>query len=183
VDLFAVAGSEGPVGGPITHSTDMVVRITTDDGLRGIGEGRGASLPVVAEVAHEALWPLLLGQDAAATQALWTRMHQALLSPDAAADVMRWDRRTILSAIAAVDLALWDLRARAAGLSICRLLGGEPRPVPAHISSGFFVEGQTIPEMAEETLEEVLRGGFRRPRSASAAVGPRTMSREYEPSG
>ena len=59
----------GLSGGPITHSTDMVVRITTDDGLRGIGEGRGASLPVMAAIAHEALRPLLLGRDASATQA------------------------------------------------------------------------------------------------------------------
>jgi L-alanine-DL-glutamate epimerase-like enolase superfamily enzyme len=151
----------GLSGGPISHSTDLVVRITTDDGLRGIGEGRGASLPVMAEVAREALTPLLLGQDAAATQALWTRMHRPLLGPDAGSGFpSRWDRRAILSAIAAVDLALWDLKAQAAGLSICRLLGGEPRPVPAYISSGFFVEGQSIPEMAEETLEEVRRGGF-----------------------
>lgn len=152
--------ARGLSGGPISQSTDMVVRITTDDGLRGIGEGRGASLPVMAGIAHEALRPLLLGQDAASTQALWTRMHQALLGPDATTSTGRPERRAALSAIAAVDLALWDIKARAAGLSICRLLGGTPRPVPAYISSGFYVEGQSVPEMAAETLEEVQRGGF-----------------------
>jgi L-alanine-DL-glutamate epimerase-like enolase superfamily enzyme len=151
----------GLSGGPITHSTDLVVRVTTDSGARGIGEGRGGSLPVMAAVAHEALRPVLLGQDAAATQWLWTRMHAALLGPDAPAGRdPGWDRRSILSAIAALDLALWDLKAQAAGLSLCRLLGGEPSPVPAYISSGFYVEGQSLAVMAEETLEEVRRGGF-----------------------
>lgn len=151
----------GLSGGPITHSTDLVVRITTEDDVRGIGEGRGASLRVMAAVAHEALRPLLLGQDAAATQSLWTRMHRALLGPEAAVQrAPDWDRRAVLSAIAAVDLALWEIKAQAAGLSLCRLLGEEPRPVPAYISSGFYVEGQSIPEMAAETLEEVHRGRF-----------------------
>jgi L-alanine-DL-glutamate epimerase-like enolase superfamily enzyme len=151
----------GLSGGPITHSTDLLIRVTTDDGARGIGEGRGGSLPVMATIAHEVLRPLLLEQDAAATQALWTRMHRALLGPDGG--VKRdatWNRRSILSAIAALDLALWDLKAQAAGLSICRFLGGEPRPVPAYISSGFYVEGQSVAGMAEETLEEVQRGAF-----------------------
>src|SRR5579862_6824659 len=91
----------GLSGGPITHSTDLVVRITTEDGLRGIGEGRGASLPVMAAVAYEGLRPLLLGQDAAGTQALWTRMHQALCGTTGGGESVRraanWDRRAILS--------------------------------------------------------------------------------------
>jgi L-alanine-DL-glutamate epimerase-like enolase superfamily enzyme len=179
----------GLSGGPITHSTDLVVRITTDDGLRGIGEGRGAALPVMARIAHDALRPLLLDQDAAGTQELWTRMHQALLDPEGAGKrPADWNRRAILSAVAAVDLALWDIKAQAAGLSTCRLLGGEPRPVPAYISSGFYVEGQSVAAMAEETLEELEREAFTatkirvgrgsleedvaRVRAVRAAVGP-----------
>jgi mandelate racemase len=37
-------------------------------------------------------------------------------------------------AMAAVDLVLWDARARAAGVPLVRLLGGEPRPIPAYAS-------------------------------------------------
>ena len=35
-------------------------------------------------------------------------------------------------AMAAVDMAAWDALARASGLPLVRLLGGEPRPVPAY---------------------------------------------------
>jgi mandelate racemase len=37
-------------------------------------------------------------------------------------------------AMAAVDMALWDAQARAAGVPLVRLLGGEPRPIPAYAS-------------------------------------------------
>lgn len=40
-------------------------------------------------------------------------------------------------AMAAVDMAAWDALARAQGLPLVRLLGGEPRPVPAYGAVGF----------------------------------------------
>ena len=39
-------------------------------------------------------------------------------------------------AMAAIDMAAWDAQARAAGLPLVRLLGGEPRPVPVYHSLG-----------------------------------------------
>ncbi len=52
----------GLSGGPITSSTDLVCRVTTSDGSEGIGEARGAPLPLMAEVVDQGLRPLLLGQ-------------------------------------------------------------------------------------------------------------------------
>lgn len=151
----------GLSGGPITSSTDLLCRITTVDGIRGIGEARGASLPVMAEVVNEALRPLLLGEEAAATQFLWTKVEGALFDNDHPMRPASWERKALLGAMAAVDLALWDVKAKAAGLSVCRLLGGKPRPMPAYSSSGFFMEGQSLEEMAQETLDELTARGFR----------------------
>jgi L-alanine-DL-glutamate epimerase-like enolase superfamily enzyme len=151
----------GLSGGPITASTDLVCRITTSDGARGIGEARGAPLPVMAEIVDQGLRPLLVGEDAAATQYLWSKVEEALFGDDHPTRPAAWQRRALLGAMAAVDLALWDVKARAAGLSVCRLLGGRPHPVPAYISSGFYVEGQSIPAMAEEALAELTARGFR----------------------
>jgi mandelate racemase len=39
-------------------------------------------------------------------------------------------------ALAGLDMALWDARARASGLSLVRLLGGEPKPIKAYASFG-----------------------------------------------
>lgn len=127
----------GLSGGPITSSTDLVCRITTSDGLRGIGEARGASLPLMAEIVDQGLRPVLLGEDAAATQYLWSKVEEALFRDDRAARPAAWNRKALLGAMAAVDLALWDVKARAAGMSVCRALGGTPHPMPAYSSSGF----------------------------------------------
>ncbi len=67
----------------------------------------------------------------------------------------------MLGAMAAVDLALWEVKAKAANMSICRLLGGVPHPLPAYCSSGFFIEGQSLKAMADEALEELQARGFR----------------------
>jgi L-talarate/galactarate dehydratase len=156
-----LAEGRGLSGGPITHSTDVICRVTTTDGVEGIGEARGAPLPMIAAAIDEVLRPLLLGQDAAATQNLWTTMARALLNEDGAPRHTAWTRHAALGAIAAVDLALWEAKAKAAGLSVCRLLGGQPRPMRAYCSAGFLTDGQPVDEMARETLEEMQERGFR----------------------
>ena len=150
----------GLSGGPITSSTDLVCRITTDDGIRGIGEARGAPLALMAEVVNEGLRPLLLGEDAAGTQYLRTKIDTTLFDSNSVARRSTWTRNALLGAIAAVDLALWDVKAKAANLSICRLLGGVPHLVPAYCSAGFFIDGQSLEAMAQETLDEVRERGF-----------------------
>src|ERR687883_222977 len=92
----------GLSGGPITHSTDLVCRVTTSDGLRGIGEARGAPLPGMAEGVDQGLRPLLVGEDAAATQYLWSKVEGALFGADAPRPAT-WSRNAMLGAMAAVD--------------------------------------------------------------------------------
>jgi mandelate racemase len=62
----------------------------------------------------------------------------------------------VASVVAGVDTACWDALANAAGLPLARLLGAEPRPVPAYNSNGL---GLMAPEaLAEEALELVDEG-------------------------
>src|SRR5688500_19445305 len=103
-----LAAGRGLSGGPITSSTDLICRVTTTDGVRGIGEARGAPLPLMAEVVNEGLRPLLLGEDAAATQHLRRKIDLALFDPAGDARRQSWTRNTLLVAIAPVDLALWE---------------------------------------------------------------------------
>jgi mandelate racemase len=61
-------------------------------------------------------------------------------------------------AIAAVDMCAWDAVARAMGLPLARILGGECKAVPAYNSCGLWLtDEQTLPGEAEELLSE---GGF-----------------------
>ena len=154
----------GLSGGPIRSSTDAVCRIRTDEGIHGIGESRGGPLDQICEVIDTALKPLLLNQNPVETEYLWQKMYQSLLLNGTETvhygkgveKTKDWARRTILGAIAAVDLALWDIKGKLANLSICQLLGGHPLPVPAYLSEGFYIEGQTLDEMVQEVAEAMF---------------------------
>jgi mandelate racemase len=61
-------------------------------------------------------------------------------------------------ALSAVDAVCWDALACAAGVSLCRFLGGHPTAIPAYNSNGL---GLMPPEAAADDAEELLQGGFR----------------------
>ena len=60
-------------------------------------------------------------------------------------------------ALAGIDIACWDVLAKAAGLPLATLLGGEPRPIPAYNSTGLGL--MPAEEAADEALE-LLADGF-----------------------
>jgi mandelate racemase len=86
-------------------------------------------------------------------------------------------------ALATVDMAMWDAAARAAGLPLCRLLGAQPRPVPAYGGIGF--DGVDGSARAAEAWARLGLGGVKAKigyptveedlavvRAMRAAVGP-----------
>jgi L-alanine-DL-glutamate epimerase-like enolase superfamily enzyme len=102
-------------GGPVCA---VLVRITTDDGLTGLGSvglGNGASLYVL----NEHLKPLVLGQNPFDVELLWERMFRSTLN---------YGRKgLVIEAISAVDIALWDIIGKASGQPVYNLLGGRTR--------------------------------------------------------
>ena len=60
--------------------------------------------------------------------------------------------------LSAIDNAAWDALAKAANLPLVRLLGGEPRPIPAYISFGVGLIGA---EAAAKGAGVLLEPGFR----------------------
>nr|WP_301334737.1 mandelate racemase/muconate lactonizing enzyme family protein [Variovorax dokdonensis] len=109
----------------ISHWGVVGARIVSEDGLEGFGfAGTHAHLPgdqLIASCIRDAHAPLLLGEDARDRRRLWLKLarHPAL----------QWIGRagvTTLS-LAAIDIALWDLNAKAAGVPLWKLLGGQVR--------------------------------------------------------
>jgi D-arabinonate dehydratase len=143
----------------MTHSTDGLCRITTSDGIRGIGLGRGAPLDKICKVIQDVFKPLLIGENPIHTQYLWDKLHDATLDSQGRTRA-GFDPGAVRGALCAVDLALWDIKGKAAGMSICELLGGKPHPVLGYIQKGFYVEGQSLEEMAEEAVTVLKAGGF-----------------------
>ncbi|MCD2195594.1 D-galactonate dehydratase family protein [Actinomycetospora endophytica] len=97
----------------------VTLRITTDDGVVGLGDGtlNGRELAVAAYLS-EHVAPLLEGRDPHAIEDTWQLLYRGAY----------WRRGPVtMSAIAAVDVALWDIKAQVAGLPLYQLLGGASR--------------------------------------------------------
>ncbi len=91
------------------------VKVETDAGIYGIGEGGLTWKELACAEAVNHLKPLLVGQDASRIEHLWQVMFRGGFFP---AD------RVVASALAAIDIALWDIRGKQFGVPVYELLGG-----------------------------------------------------------
>lgn len=64
-----------------------------------------------------------------------------------------------LIAMSGLDMALWDARARAAGLPLVSLLGGQPGPIRAYNTNGLWLS--PLETLAAEARSLVADGGFK----------------------
>lgn len=106
----------------------VLVRVETDDGLVGWGEGFSYfCATALATVVHDMVAPIAVGQDANDIAAL-SRMVQHRLH-------LQGRYGLTMFAISGLDIALWDLAGKRAGQSVARLIGGRKREtVPAYAS-------------------------------------------------
>jgi L-alanine-DL-glutamate epimerase-like enolase superfamily enzyme len=129
-----------------------VVRIQTDDGLVGYGEGQTPIGPeVTATAVEKVLRPILIGEDPMRVGVLRRRMYEALVTRGHFTG-------TIVDAVAGADSALWDLRGKRLDRPVMDLLGGAFRTrIPAYVSG---LKGQTVDEQIA-TGRDFARRGFR----------------------
>ncbi len=95
----------------------LFVKVTTDDGIVGWGEGFGLAACGIAKVAVEkAIAPLAVGRDPT---------DIAALMADIAYKQRNCSRNGPVGfALSALDIALWDIAGKRAGQPLYRLLGG-----------------------------------------------------------
>jgi galactonate dehydratase len=132
------------------HLETVLVSIETDDGLVGWGEAQAPVAPEITRTAIDSLLgPLLIGEDALAPEAIWTRLYAAMR-------VRGHTGSFLLDAIAGIDLAIWDLCGKAWGQPVYRLLGGPCRTsIPSYVSG---LGGATVAARVEEAQTWVSRG-------------------------
>lgn len=120
----------------------VTVKITTDQGLYGIGDAtlNGREL-AVASYLQDHLIPCLIGRDASRIEDIWQFFYRGAY----------WRRGPVgMTAIAAIDVALWDIKAKAANMPLYQLLGGRSR-------DGIMVYGHANGSTIAETVAEVGR--------------------------
>jgi L-alanine-DL-glutamate epimerase-like enolase superfamily enzyme len=91
------------------------VKVETDAGIYGVGEGGLTWREMACAEAVHHLKTFLVGQPASRIEHLWQTMYRGGFFP---AD------KVIASAIAAIDIALWDIRGKALRVPVYELLGG-----------------------------------------------------------
>ncbi|MDA1313730.1 MAG: mandelate racemase/muconate lactonizing enzyme family protein [Acidobacteria bacterium] len=129
------------------YMTNTIVRITTDDGVEGVGGVSNYTSYDYDRYTCETLRhmiPALLGKDPLSHETLWRGL---------------WSRVFPLppQALAAIDIALWDLMGKVAGLPIYQLLGGATDRIPSYASTPLLAD---IPSYLR-FVEEMIALGFR----------------------
>jgi galactonate dehydratase len=130
-----------PVRNP-GYSFDMLVRITTDQGIIGWGEAHAPAAPAVhAQIIEDLFAPILLGQDARDILPLWEKLYSS--------QRMRgYSSGFYTASIAAIDIALWDILGKFVEVPVYQLLGGKFRDsIPTY-------HGASSPEGTASAMEK-----------------------------
>lgn len=133
------------------HDQSILVKVTTESGIVGWGEGYSIVAPqATATLVEDILTPLVLGRDPHDVVAIYEDMYNAMR-------VRGFFGGFYVDAIAAVDIALWDLRGKLTGLPICKLLGAQ-----RHQRLPVYVSGLPKPTLAERAAlaKEWMTKGF-----------------------
>jgi D-galactarolactone cycloisomerase len=115
----------------------LLVRIETDAGLVGWGEGGqwGPPEPVAAAIDH-VLARKIVGQDPRQPTRLWELLY---------ADTRDFGQKgTYIEALSAIDIALWDIHGQHLGAPVHELLGGAFRDAIHAYATGCYYRGADV---------------------------------------
>ena len=150
---FTYGNPAGPGGNLHLRNMDtLLVRVETDTGLVGWGEGFGFTLVGTTLHALEALVaPAAVGEDAAEIAATMRKLARRFHN---------FGRNgPVTFALSAIDIALWDIAGKAAGRPLHALLGGAGRArVPAYASLLRYGD----PALVARNVAEAVARGYRR---------------------
>lgn len=146
----------------------VVVKVVTDEGVHGVGEGtlNGSERAVAEALRHSS--ELLIGMDPHRIEDIWHLLYHHAY----------WRRGPIqMAVVSAIDTALWDIKGKVAGLPVYQLLGGKAREgcrVYGHASGGTY-------ERLVESVKEFRHRGYRVIRVQHGGYGGPGASRTLPP--
>ncbi len=105
-----------------------LVRITTEDGTYGWGEGYGPADVLAAGVKY--LSQFVIGQSPLNSEVIWDTLYRRTL------DYAR--SGILMAAVSAIDVAVWDLKGKVLGLPVHQLLGGKKRDTIYPYATGLY---------------------------------------------
>lgn len=130
----------------------VIVKVFTDEGLTGIGEGTNwPGSPLILEACRH-VGEVLVGEDPSRIDYIWTKLYRDF----------NWLGQSgpVMSAISAIDIALWDIAGKRAGMPVYQLLGGAYRNRIKLYANYWFLGGEGKPEEYARQAVEVKARGF-----------------------
>jgi galactonate dehydratase len=146
---------------PVHSLRSIFVKMYTDAGIVGLGEGTVEGRIETVMAAIRQLEPYLMGKDPRQPAHHWQAMYRHAFYRG---DII------LTSALGAVDIAMWDIKGKALGVPIYDLLGGPTR-------DRIKCYGQA--ESVEETKTHVLAEGFKSMKTSVSSTRGR-LSRASE---
>ncbi|MBN4064250.1 mandelate racemase/muconate lactonizing enzyme family protein [Dehalococcoides mccartyi] len=122
----------------------LFVRIDTDTGISGWGEGSLQYKDAALEAEILDFGKFLKGKDPRRIDWIWTSLYRRVT----------WTGGPVtMSAISAIDLALWDLKAKSMGVPVWELAGGMHRDKVKVYANGWFENlTEPIPGVPAESV-------------------------------
>jgi L-alanine-DL-glutamate epimerase-like enolase superfamily enzyme len=159
VTSFKSVAVSVPVQYPVVscvRKTDRVVfvllDIATDEGITGIAyvQAFNKNWAQAIRLCLNQLESAVSGEDPLNREQLWLKMLEQTK--------LAGNYGLAMFAVSLVDIALWDIAGKAAGLPVCRLLGGAPGTFEAYQSDGLWLVSA---EEAAKQAEAFADAGFR----------------------
>ena len=150
----------------ITRVSEVIVKITTDAGLVGIGEAHGPflflqgpdGLRSVKDILNT-ITPLVVGGDPFDVERIWQDLFALTYTSVRGIPALTRQQRPLITAISAIDIALWDLKGKAIGRPVYALLGGAlRRRVPAYVTGFYYRDGERPDDLVREAAMYVEQG-------------------------
>ncbi|MRI00121.1 mandelate racemase/muconate lactonizing enzyme family protein [Kriegella sp. EG-1] len=129
-----------------------IVKITTDEGICGWGEGYGPADVIKSGI--NLVKPILIGENPLENETLWFKMYRKTL------DFAR--RGVLVAAISAVDVALWDLKGKILKQPVSVLMGGQHRKRVVPYATGlYFSDGDNLVSKLVAEAKTYVEQGFK----------------------
>lgn len=128
----------------------LFVRVNTDEGIHGIGEGSLGNLSKTVETAIHEVEHLVLGLDVFQTELLVNRLTRHVYADGG---------QIKMCAISALEIACWDAIGKALQKPIYQLVGGGVREsIPAYLNGWYRCE--RTPEAFAEIARQIVERGY-----------------------
>jgi L-alanine-DL-glutamate epimerase-like enolase superfamily enzyme len=150
----------------IAQGSEVIVKLSTDSGLVGIGEAHGPFLSrpgpdgmrAVGEIMQR-ITPLVVGRDPFKVEAIWQDMFALTYTSVRGIPPLTRQQRALVTAMSAIDIAVWDLMGKAIGRPVHALLGGALRErVPAYVTGFYYRDGERPDDLVREAAMYTDKG-------------------------